>query len=192
MKATRRKFLKSSVIAGAGLVLAVECGLPATAETAMEFSPNAFIQIRPDNIVCIWVTRSEMGQGVRTTLPMMLADELEADWAQITLEQAPTIPRFKGIRLRTSGSGSTEGTYNVMRKAGATARTMLIAAAAEKWGVEPGACQARSGFVSHSTSGRKLSYGALAEAASHQAVPENPHVKRSKGLPIHRQTDEAD
>ena len=180
MKATRRTFLKSSVIAGAGLVFAVEFGLPATAETAVEFSPNAFIQVRPDNIVCIWVTRSEMGQGVRTTLPMMLADELEADWAQIKLEQAPTIPRFKGIRLRTSGSGSTEGTYNVMRKAGATARTMLIAAAAEKWGVEPGACEARSGFVLHGASGRKLSYGALAEAASRQVVPENPTLKDPK------------
>ncbi len=182
MKATRRTFLKSSAVAGAGLVLGVEFGLPASAETSVEFSPNAFIQIRPDNIVCLWITRSEMGQGVRTTLPMMLADELEANWSQIKLEQAPTIPRFKGIRLRTSGSGSTEGTYNVMRKAGAAARMMLIAAAAEKWGVESGACQAQSGFVLHGTSGRKLSYGALAEAARHQVVPENPTLKDPKNF----------
>ena len=165
MKTTRRTFLKTSVIAGTGLVLAVDSDAAAGADAPLDFSPNAYIQIQPDNVIRIWVTRSEMGQGVRTTLPMMLADELEADWSQIQLEQASTVPRFKGIRLRTSGSGSTEGTYKVMRKAGATARTMLIGAAAEKWGVEAAACQARSGTVVHAASGRKLSYGALAQAA---------------------------
>ena len=91
---TRRTFLKTSAIAGAGLAFALDLRIRASAETGVEFSPNAFIQIRPDNTIGVWVTRSEMGQGVRTTLPMMLADELEADWSQITLEQAPTIPRF--------------------------------------------------------------------------------------------------
>ena len=91
-----------------------------------------------------------MGQGVRTTLPMMLADELEVDWSQVQLEQAPTIPRFKGIRLRTSGSGSTVGTYNALRKAGATARAMLIAAAAEQWAVPPDTCRAQAGTVTAS------------------------------------------
>src|ERR1700733_1468393 len=177
---TRRTFLKTGAIAGAGLAFALDLRIPASAETPVEFSPNAFIQIRPDNTIGVWVTRSEMGQGVRTTLPMMLADELEADWSQITPEQAPTIPRFKGIRLRTSGSGSTEGTYKVMRKAGATARTMLIGAAAEKWGVEPATCQAQSGAVPHSSTGRKLSYGALATAAMQQPVPENPPLKDPK------------
>ena len=176
---SRRAFLKTGALAGAGLVFAVSLKQAAAEDTA-EFSPNAFIQIRSDNTIRLWVTRSEMGQGVRTTLPMMLADELEADWSQIELVQAPTIPRFKGIRLRTSGSGSTEGTYNVMRKAGATARAMLIAAAAEKWGVEPASCTARSGAVTHSASGRKLSYGALAEAAARQRVPENPPLKDPK------------
>ena len=184
MTATRRTFLKTSVFAGAGLVFAVDFGAldlrGAGTESPVEFSPNAFIQIHPDNTIRVWVTRSEMGQGVRTTLPMMLADELEVDWSQITLVQAPTIPRFKGIRLRTSGSGSTEGTYSVMRKAGATARTMLVAAAAEKWGVEQATCRAQSGAVTHTASGRKLSYGALAEAAMRQHVPENPPLKDPK------------
>lgn len=165
--ATRRTFLKTGAVAGAGFVLALDFdtlsfGVSAHPESPVEFSPNAFIQIRSDNMILVWVTRSEMGQGVRTTLPMMLADELEADWSQIKLEQAPTVPRFKGIRLRTSGSGSTEGTYGVMRKAGAAARTMLIAAAAEKWSVDPGACRAQLGYVTHTASGRKLSYGTLA------------------------------
>ena len=182
MKTTRRTFLKTGAIAGAGLVLVVESRGLAAADTATEFSPNAYIQIRPDNVVHLWVTRSEMGQGVRTTLPMMLADELEADWSQIQLEQAPTIARFKGIRLRTSGSGSTVGTYSALRKAGATARAMLIGAAAERWGVEAGACRAEAGTVEHVASGRKLTYGALAEAAARQAVPENPPLKDSKNF----------
>ena len=176
---SRRSFLKTSALAGAGLVFAVNLK-PSAADAVGEFSPNAFVQIRSDNTIRLWVTRSEMGQGVRTVLPMMLADELEVEWPQVELVQAPTIPRFKGIRLRTSGSGSTEGTYGVMRKAGATARTMLIAAAAEKWGVELSACQARSGMVVHVASGKKLSYGALAEAASRLQVPENPPLKDPK------------
>jgi isoquinoline 1-oxidoreductase beta subunit len=180
VKSTRRTFLRNSAIVGTGLIFAIDLRSHAEAEASVEFSPNAFIQIQTDNTVRIWVTRSEMGQGVRTTLPMMLADELDADWSQIRLEQAPTIPRFKGIRLRTSGSGSTEGTYNVMRKAGATARTMLIAAAAEKWGVEPAACRAQSGMVTHTSSGRSLSYGALAETAARQSIPENPPLKDPK------------
>ena len=183
-RATRRAFLKNGILAGAGLVFAVDLGAlrvhASVADGVVEFSPNAFIQIRPDNTIRVWVTRSEMGQGVRTTLPMMLADELEADWTQITLVQAPTIPRFQGIRLRTSGSGSTEGTYNVMRKAGATARTMLTAAAAERWGVEPSTCRAQSGAVIHTSSGRRATYGALAEAAMRQRVPENPPLKDPK------------
>jgi isoquinoline 1-oxidoreductase beta subunit len=121
-----------------------------------------------------------MGQGARTTLPMMLADELEIDWSQVQLEQASTVPRFKSIRLRTGGSGSTVGTYNALRKAGATARVMLIATAAERWGVEPATCRAEAGTVVHPPSGRKLTYGELAEAAARRPVPENPQLKDPK------------
>jgi len=178
VKTTRREFLQTA--AGAGLVLMIDAqALVAVGDTAA-FSPNAYIQITSDNVIRLWVTRSEMGQGVRTTLPMMLADELEVDWSQIQLEQAPTIPRFKGIRLRTSGSGSTVGTYNALRKAGATARTMLIAAAAEKWGVQPVTCRAQSGTVVHPPTGRKAAYGALAESAGQQPVPANPPLKDPK------------
>ncbi len=178
MKTTRRTFLQT--MAGVGFTLAIDARAFAFTGEPVEFAPNAYIQIRPDNVVRLWVTRTEMGQGVRTTLPMMLADELEVDWSQIQLEQAATVPRFKGIRLRTSGSGSTVGTYNALRKAGAAARVMLIATAAEKWGVEPATCHAQAGTVVHPSSGRKLSYGALAESASRRPVPENPQLKDPK------------
>jgi isoquinoline 1-oxidoreductase subunit beta len=178
VKTTRRAFLRAA--AGAGLILAIDVRAFAAANDSVDFTPNAYIQIRPDNVVRLWVTRTEMGQGVRTTLPMMLADELEIDWSQVQLEQASTIPRFKGIRLRTSGSGSTVGTYNALRKAGATARVMLIATAAERWGVEPATCRAEAGTVVHPPSGRKLTYGALAEAAARRPVPENPQLKDPK------------
>ena len=175
---SRREFLKTAV--GAGLVLAIDVRAFCAAEANADFAPNAYIQIRPDNNIRLWVTRTEMGQGVRTTLPMMLADELEIDWSQIQLEQAATVPRFKGIRLRTSGSGSTVGTYNALRKAGATARVMLVGAAAEKWGVEPATCRAQSGTVVHVPSGRKASYGELADATSKRPVPANPALKDPK------------
>jgi isoquinoline 1-oxidoreductase beta subunit len=178
MKTTRRAFLQT--VAGAGLVLAFDARAFTAAGDSVDFRPNAYIQIRPDNVIRLWVTRTEMGQGVRTTLPMMLADELEVDWSQIELEQAATVPRFKGIRLRTSGSGSTVGTYNALRKAGATARVMMIAAAAEQWGVEPATCRAQAGTVVHSPSGRKATYGSLAAAALQRPVPENPPLKDPK------------
>src|ERR1700720_7523 len=106
---SRRSFLAVGAAAGAGLVIGFY--LPHGSSSNPEvFSPNAFLRITPENRVIIVVARSEMGQGVRTTLPMMLAEELEADWSRIQLEQAMPGGRFKGIRLRTSGSGSTGGT----------------------------------------------------------------------------------
>ena len=121
-----------------------------------------------------------MGQGVRTTLPMMLAEELDADWQQVQLAQASTSEQFKGIRLRTSGSGSTVGTYAALRKAGATAREMLVAAAAESWQVQPFACAAKQGSVIHLPTGRRLTYGQLASSAARQEVPKNPTLKSPK------------
>lgn len=140
MRTTRRSFLKTSlktsVVAGTGLALWFELPRSVAVDDPVTFEPNAYISITPDNIVRLWITRSEMGQGVRTTLPMMLAEELSADWSQIEYAQAMPGGRFKGIRLRTSGSGSTVGTYDALRKAGATAREMLIAAAAGRWRVD--------------------------------------------------------
>jgi isoquinoline 1-oxidoreductase subunit beta len=176
--------VRSSALAGAGLVLWIERPHGFASAAAQVFEPSAYISITPDNIVRLWITRSEMGQGVRTTLPMMLVEELEANWAQIRLEQAMPGGRFKDIRLRTSGSGSTVGSYRDLRMAGATAREMLIAAAAEKWKVEPAACFAQKGAVVHRASGRKLTFGALASAAAKQNVPGKPTLKAIKDFKL--------
>jgi isoquinoline 1-oxidoreductase beta subunit len=192
MKLTRRTFLKDSAHASAGFGLAFY--LPelqlAAGESAV-FEPNAYIRITSDNVVTLWATRSEMGQGVRTNLPAALADELEVDLNKIRLEQAMPGARFKGIRLRTSGSGSSSGTFMALRRAGGTAREMLIAAAAQKLAVGASACRAQHGTVRHLASGRSLTYGELAEAAAKQPVPKNPTLKDPKdfnliGKPLKR------
>ncbi len=183
-KVNRRVFLRSAAAAASGLMLAFH--LPGKAQTissgkaAGSFAPNAFLNIHPNNKITIWVTRSEMGQGVRTALPMMLADELEADWSTIELKQASPGPAFKGIRLRTSGSGSIYGTWLPLRNAGAAAREMLTAAAAEKWQVEPGTCRAEKGSIIHVPTGRRFTYGELCEAAAKRPVPEKPVLKDAK------------
>jgi isoquinoline 1-oxidoreductase subunit beta len=180
MALSRREFLQRSALAGSGLLLAVhvpEWVHADVAGAAADFDPNAYLRIAPDNTVTIYVIRHEMGQGVRTLLPMMLAEELEADWSRVKLEQAVTEPRFKGIRLHTSGSGSSRGTYEVMRKAGATARVMLVGAAAAQWAVTPDSCRAENGTVVHGASGRRLTYGQLATDAARQPVPDAPPLK---------------
>jgi len=184
MNSTRRIFLQTSALAATGLVIGIELRRPASSDKASVFRPNAYISITHDNIVRLWLTRSEMGQGVRTTLPMMLLEELEADWSQVQFEQAMPGGQFNGIRLRTSGSGSTVGTYDALRKAGATAREMLIAAAAEKWQVGASTCRARAATVTHLSTGRHFTYGELASAAARQKVPDNPPLKNPKDFRI--------
>jgi isoquinoline 1-oxidoreductase beta subunit len=122
-----------------------------------------------------------MGQGVRTNLPATLAEELEVELSKVKLDQAMPGARFKGIRLRTSGSGSSSGTFMALRRAGATAREMLISAAAQQWNIDRSSCRAELGFVVDSA-GRKLSYGKLAEAAAKLPVPENAPLKDPKNF----------
>jgi len=177
MRVARRVFLQSGVSAGAGLAIAFHVPELALASDAKAFEPNAYIRIGTDNVVTLWATRSEMGQGVRTNLPAALAEELEVDLRTIRLEQAMPGARFKGIRLRTSGSGSSSATFTALRRAGATAREMLISAAAETWKVERSSCRAQLGSVIHLPSDRKLKYGDLAERAAKQSVPSNPPLK---------------
>jgi isoquinoline 1-oxidoreductase beta subunit len=184
MSSTRRTFIKTTALAATGLVIGVELSEGLAGETASVFEPNAYISVTPDNVVRFWMTRSEMGQGVRTALTMMLAEELEINWSSIRLEQAVTGARFKGIRLRTSGSGSTVGTYNSLRTAGAAAREMLISAAAEKWHVQPSMCRAEKGAVVNIATGRQFTYGQLATAASLQNVPAKPSLKSPKDFRV--------
>jgi isoquinoline 1-oxidoreductase beta subunit len=178
---SRREFVAVGVAAGAGLVVGFY--LPHAGRSGKEvFSPNAYLRITPDNKVTIVVARSEMGQGVRTALPMILAEELEADWKQIEIEQAgaSTLYGDQG----TGGSASIKTTWDPMRKAGAAAREMLISAAALTWGVPRSNCAAREGAVLHGESKRRLSYGELVEKAATLPVPTDVPLKQNKDYKI--------
>ncbi len=146
------------------------------------FSPNAYLRITPDNRITIVVARSEMGQGVRTALPMILAEELEADWKQIDIEQAGASTLYGD--QTTGGSASVRTTWDPMRKAGAAAREMLISAAALTWGVSRSSCSAQNGSVVHAASKKQLSYGELAAKAATLPVPTDVTLKQPKDYKI--------
>src|SRR5208283_5086094 len=173
---SRREFVAAGVAAGAGLVIGFY--LPHGSSKKDVFSPNAYLRITPDNKVTIVVARSEMGQGVRTALPMILAEELEADWKQIEIEQAGASTLFGD--QTTGGSASIRTTWDPMRKAGAAAREMLISAAALTWAVPRSACTAESGRIKHAASNRSLSYGELVSKAATLPIPTDMPLKQSK------------
>jgi isoquinoline 1-oxidoreductase subunit beta len=185
---TRREFIRSSAVAGSGLLLAFHLpgyepdDLPPSG-AATTFSPNAWLLIDTTGSVTITVAKSEMGQGVRTALPMILSDELEADWSKIKIEQAPADPGKYGSQ-GTGGSSSVRRSWEMLRRAGATAREMLIAAAAKGWGVDHTTCVAEKGAVLHRASKRKKEYGQLVEIAATMPVPENPPLKDPKNFHI--------
>jgi isoquinoline 1-oxidoreductase subunit beta len=178
---SRREFVAVGVAAGAGLVVGFY--LPHAGRSGKKvFSPNAYLRITPDNKVTIVCARSEMGQGVRTALPMILAEELEADWKQIEIEQAgaSTLYGDQG----TGGSASVKTTWDPMRKAGAAAREMLLSAAALTWGVPRSSCAAENGAVVHGASKRRLTYGELVEKAATLPIPTDVPLKQSKDYKI--------
>ena len=177
---SRREFVGAGLATGAGLVIGFY--LPHGSSEPKSFSPNAYLRITPDNKVTIVVARSEMGQGVRTALPMILAEELEADWKQIEIEQAGASTLFGD--QSTGGSASIRTTWDPMRKAGATAREMLISAAALAWGVPRSACTAENSRIKHAASGRSFTYGELAAKASTLPIPADAPLKQSKDYKI--------
>jgi len=178
---SRREFVAAGVAAGAGLVIGFY--LPHKGASQAEvFSPNAYLRITPDNKVTIVVARSEMGQGVRTALPMILAEELEADWKQIEVEQAGASTLFGD--QTTGGSASIRTTWDPMRKAGAAAREMLISAAALNWGVPRGSCTAENGSVKHAASNRSFAYGELVRKAATLPIPTDVTLKQNKDYKI--------
>ncbi len=177
---SRREFVAAGVAAGAGLVIGFY--LPHGEKSREVFSPNAYLRITPDNKITIVCARSEMGQGVRTALPMILAEELEADWKHIEIEQAGASTLYGD--QTTGGSASVRTTWDPMRKAGAQAREMLISAAALAWGVPRSACLAQNGTIIHSASKRTLTYGDLASKASTLPVPTDIPLKQSKDYKI--------
>src|SRR5213594_1756434 len=182
---TRRAFLETAGAAGAGLVMSfyIPSGLRFRSPTAGPFAPNAWLRIGEDESVLVIVDRSEMGQGVTTALPMLLAEELEADWSRIRIEFAPadkayTNPMF-GMQ-GTGGSTSVRAAYTPLRKAGAAAREMLVTAAAETWGVDKSACHADKGAVIHAPSKRVLTYGKLVAKAATVPLPHDVPLKDPK------------
>ncbi|HEY5078896.1 MAG TPA: molybdopterin cofactor-binding domain-containing protein, partial [Opitutaceae bacterium] len=151
----RRSFLKAAALAGGGLVLGYYSGPAGAAEIAKPdaekvggpFIPNAFIRIAPDGSVTVYSARPEIGQGIKTSLPMVVAEELGADWKSVTVVSAPLDPVF-GPQF-AGGSLSTATSYTAMRKMGAAARSMLVEAAAREWGVPAAECAAAAGVVRH-------------------------------------------
>jgi CO/xanthine dehydrogenase Mo-binding subunit len=178
---SRRTFVATGVAAGAGLVIGFY--LPHGSGSQKDsFSPSAYLRITPDNKITIVVARSEMGQGVRTALPMILAEELEADWKQIEIEQAGASTLFGD--QTTGGSASIRTTWDPMRKAGAAAREMLISAAALTWGVPRSTCTAESSHIKHAATNRSLSYGELVAKAATLPIPSDSPLKQSKDYKI--------
>ncbi|HEX6881195.1 MAG TPA: molybdopterin cofactor-binding domain-containing protein, partial [Terriglobales bacterium] len=175
---SRRAFLGTTAVAATGLAISFYLPDSAFADTATsEFAPNAYLHISPDGKITIVVARSEMGQGVRTALPMILAEELGADWKQISIEQAGASTLFGD--QTTGGSASVRTTWDPMRQAGAAAREMLISAAATEWGVSADQCHAENSTVVHAGSGKRLPYSALVAKAATLPVPKDPPLKRS-------------
>ncbi len=183
MKASRREFIKVSGAAGAGLVIAfhLPSSLQARTTIARPFVPNVWLRIDPSGKVTITCHKSEMGQGVRTSLPMMVAEELDVDFSKIVVAQAMEDPRY-GQQL-TGGSTSVRSSMEKLRIAGATARAMLIAAAAKQWDVGASACHTESGYVV-GPEGRRVAYGSLAPAAAKLPVPKSVKLKDPKDFKI--------
>jgi isoquinoline 1-oxidoreductase subunit beta len=187
----RREFLKTGAAVGGGLLISLY--LPELARAAEKFNsppvfaPNAFIRIGSDDIVTVVVNKAEMGQGPYTSLPMMAAEELDADWSKVRFESAPVDPAYNhpvfGVQM-TGGSTSTASEWQRFRIAGATARLMLISAAAKEWNVDPQTLKTESGFVIHTASGRRASYGSLADAAAKLEPPKDAPLKDPKDYKI--------
>jgi isoquinoline 1-oxidoreductase beta subunit len=183
---SRRVFLKAGVASGGGLLLSF--ALPAlrpdpAAAASSGFAPNAFVRIGSDGAVTLIMPYVEMGQGTYTSIPMLIAEELEVALSQVRLEHAPPDENHYGNPLLggvqgTGGSTAIRAVWLPLRQAGATARVMLIAAAAQRWKVDPSSCHAEHGEVVHQASARRISYGVLAGTAARMPVPERVVLKR--------------
>jgi len=179
---SRREFLIVGAAAGSGLLLGWH--MADARPAASDFAPNAFIRIGTDGRITLIMNQVEMGQGTYTSMPMLLAEELEVGLEQVQLQHAPPNDKlyanpFFGDQ-ETGGSSSVRAFYEPLRRAGATARAMLVAAAAQSWHVDPASCRAKKGVVLHGPTGRRLSYGALASKAALVPVPTQVPLKEPK------------
>ena len=190
---SRRQFVVVLASAGGGLLLGCRAGDRlegrSTAKAAeATFAPNAFVRIDPNGRVTVIVSQVEMGQGMYTSMPMLVAEELEVSLDQVQVEHAPPNDKLYANPLigfqATGGSTSVTAMYQPLRQAGATARTMLVAAAAQRWNVDPSSCRAQKGSVSHPPTGRTLGYDALADAAAKLPVPAQVKLKDPKDFTL--------
>jgi isoquinoline 1-oxidoreductase subunit beta len=181
---SRRAFLKTSAAAGGGLLLSFALDCEEADAAAGTFAPNAFIRIDRDGAVSMVMPQVEMGQGTYTSMPMLIAEELEVELSRVRLEHAPADDKLYGnpiVKFQvTGGSTSVRGFWEPLRRAGATARSLLIAAAAQTWSVDADACRAEKGEVIHVPTGRSINYGNLVDTAATLPIPEKVALKDPK------------
>ncbi len=182
-KITRRSFIQSVGLASGGLIIA--CTIPSSdkkepikAFNGKTFEPNLFIQLKDNGQLILLASRSEMGNGVRTSLTSVIADEMDADWQLVSVKQATGDAKF--MDQNTDGSRSIRYLFEPMRKMGATARAMLITAAAIKWQVDESILKAENHYVINTTNNKKIFYGDLVKEAATVAIPDNPTLKERK------------
>jgi isoquinoline 1-oxidoreductase beta subunit len=187
---SRRSFVQAGASLGGGLILGLSLSLPVEAGGPNDnsFAPNAFIRIEGGGHIILTMPYVEMGQGTYTSIPMLIAEELEVDLSQVQLEHAPPDERLYvnpllGVQ-ETGNSNAIRGAWQPLRQAGATARVMLVSAAANRWNVDPATCRAQSGEVVHAPTGRRLSYGELAADAARLPVPETVALKRPENYKL--------
>jgi len=191
---SRRRFLSVSAAVGGGLLIGFTTGPSiGTADAAQNvasppFTPNAFVRIGADGQIVLTMPYVEMGQGTYTSIPMLIAEELEVSLSQVRVEHAPPDEKLYANPLlgvqATGNSNAVRGAWQPLRQAGATARTMLVSAAAKRWNVDPASCRALSGVVIHAPTGRKLKYGDLAADAARMPVPANVALKRPEDFKL--------
>ncbi|MBQ0936023.1 xanthine dehydrogenase family protein molybdopterin-binding subunit [Ideonella paludis] len=187
LSTTRRGFLAGSGATALTLSFALPSTSRAAATAASDFVPNAWLRITPDGEITILCGSAEMGQGVLTAIPMMIAEELDADWRRVRVQQAPVDKAYANPAFQmqaTGGSTTVRGHWEVVRKAGAAARAMLVAAAAEQWKTTPDKCRTQVGRVIHATDGRTARYGDLVALAAKQTAPANPPLKAAKDFKL--------
>ncbi len=190
-KTNRRDFLKITSMTGGGLLLgfswfSAEAEVPVIVTKtnfAGELGFNSYLSIGTDGTITIFSPNPELGQNIMTSFPMVVAEELDADWTKVKVIQAP-LDTTKFDRQLTGGSGAVPHSWKRLRNAGATARYLLIAAAAKQWDVNAADCTASNGFVIHTSSGKKLGYGELAEEASKMTVPADVPLKNRKDFKL--------
>jgi isoquinoline 1-oxidoreductase beta subunit len=187
---TRRSFLKQSSLVIAVTAFSSPLSLfnasPVEAASELPFKPHAFLEIAADDTIIVWVGQTNLGQGTHTGIPMVIADELDAAWEKVQVKMALAAEPFKSPvwhEQSTGGSSSIRHRWDMLRKAGAAARQMLVEAAAEQWGISKKKCVTKDGMVRH-PDGRSITYGQLTEAAGKRPVPENPPLKNPKDYHI--------